>query len=56
MRKTALLGEKNTGIFEIYGVFSQTRREGGWTSADIFRTRGRGNFSRFCADVFYGCP
>jgi len=34
---------KNFGIFEIYGVSTRTRGEGV-------------NFSRFCADVFYGRP
>jgi len=28
--------------------------KGGWASADILQTRGRVNFSRFCAYIFYG--
>jgi len=28
MQMSALFGVKNTGIFEIYGVFEQTRGEG----------------------------
>jgi len=43
MRTSALFGAKNFGFFEIYGVSTRTREEGV-------------NFSRFCADVFYGRP
>jgi len=40
-RTSALFGAKNFGSFEIY----------------VVDKRGRGvNFSRFCADVFYGRP
>jgi len=51
MRTCALIGAKNFGIFEIYGVSARTREEG----VEAVRTRGVGgvNFSRFCADVFY---
>jgi len=31
-------------------------RRGGWDSANILRTRGRVNFSWFCADALYGQP
>jgi len=47
------LVQKNFGFFEFFGVSARTRVEGGWASADILRTKGV-NFSRFCADVFYG--
>jgi len=48
---------QNVGFFEIYRLSAWTRGEDGWASADILRTRGEGvNFSRFCADVFYGRP
>jgi len=52
---SALFSAKNFGFFEIYGVSARTRGEGGWASANILLTRGV-NFSRFCADVFYGRP
>jgi len=41
MRTSALFVQKNFGFFEIYGVSA--------------RTRGV-NFSRFCAEAFYGRP
>jgi len=48
---------KNLGFFEIYGVSAAIKGREGWSSMDILRTRGEGvNFSRFCADVFYGRP
>jgi len=51
MRTSALCGEKSFGFFEIYGVAART---GGVKPG---RTRGEGvNFSRFCADFFYGQP
>jgi len=56
MRTSALFGAKYYGFIEVYGVFAQTRGVGGWTSADILRTRGGINISRFCADIFYGRP
>jgi len=40
---SALFGAKIIGFFEIYGVSARTGGEGV-------------NFSRFCADVFYGRP
>jgi len=58
MRTSVLFGAYSFEFFEIYDVSARTRGgEGSWASADIFRTRERGvNFSRFCADVFYGRP
>jgi len=43
MRTSALFDAKNIKFFEIYGVPARTKEEGV-------------NFSRFCADVFYGRP
>jgi len=37
---SALLGAKNIGLFEIYGVSARTRGEG----VEPVRTRGRGQF------------
>jgi len=39
-------GCKKNGFFEIYGVSARTIRGRGETSADIFRTRGRGSIFR----------
>jgi len=45
---------KNFGFFEIYGVFARTR---GVEPVQTFCGQGGGvDFSRFCADVFYGQP
>jgi len=44
---SALFGAKKIGFFEIYMV--SAHGQGGWTSAD-----NGIDFSRFCADVFYG--
>jgi len=53
MRTSELFCAKNLGFFEIYGVSARTRAD--WASAEILQTRVRVvNFSRFCADVFYG--
>jgi len=53
MRTYALFGSKNFGFFEITGVSARTRGKG----VEPVRTKGEGvNFSRFCADVFYGRP
>jgi len=45
---------KKLRIFRNFGVSAQTR--GGWASVDFCRQGGRGQFLRFCADVFYGRP
>jgi len=43
------LVKKNFEFFEIFVVSARTRR------IEPVRTKGRGgNFSRFCADIFYG--
>jgi len=52
MQTSALSGAKKLGFFEIYGVSARTRGE-------LVRTycrqgEGGGNFSQFCAGVFYG--
>jgi len=54
MRTSAFFGEKNFGFFKIYGVSSRTRGEGGWDSADIFRTRGEGSqfFAILCGHLY----
>jgi len=53
MRKSVLFGAKNSGFFEIYGVPARTR--GVEPVRTFFGQGGEGfNFSRFCADVFYG--
>jgi len=48
--------QKNFKFIEIYGVSVRTDKEArGWTSTDTLRSREEeSNFSRFCADVFYG--
>jgi len=49
MRTSALFGEKNIGVFVIYGVSARTRRKGGWSSADVLRTKRQGvNILQFC--------
>jgi len=52
MRTSALFGAKNLGFFKIYGVSARG------SGVEPVRTKGEGkvNFSRFCADVFYGRP
>jgi len=50
MRMSVLFGAKNFGFFEIYAVSVRTR---GLSQCGQWRG---GNFSRFCADVFYGRP
>jgi len=42
---------QNFGFFKIYGVPAQTRR---LSQCEYFADKGGVNFSRFCADVFYG--
>jgi len=55
MRTSALFGAINLGFFEIYDVSAQTRGEGVKPVRSFFGQGGGGvNFSRFCADVFYG--
>jgi len=44
---------ENIGFFEIYGISARTREEEELSQCGHLRTRGV-NFSRFCADVFYG--
>jgi len=67
MRTSALFSTKNIGVFKMYGVSTWTR---GVEECKDFTDKGvtRGveeckdftdkgvNFSRFCADVFYGRP
>jgi len=55
MRTSALFGEKRFRFFEIYGVFARTR---GVEPVRTFCGQGGRlvNFSRFCADAFYGRP
>jgi len=51
MWMSALFCTKNSRFFEIYGMPARTR------GVDPMWTRREGvNFSRFCADVFYGRP
>jgi len=51
MRKSALLDAKNLEFFEIYGMSAKLSQCG------HFADKGEEvNFSRFCADVFYGSP
>jgi len=55
MQTSTLFGVKNSGFFEVYGVFARTKGRGG---GGAVRTR-RGEevkLSRFCADVFSGRP
>jgi len=44
-------------FFKIYGVFARTMRWGGWASADIFRTRGKGSiFAILCGRPLWTTP
>jgi len=56
MRTSAPFGAKNIEFFEIYGVSARTK----WEVEPVLTFFGQGgegvNFSRFCADVFYGRP
>jgi len=56
MQTSTLIGTKNFGFFEIYGVFARTR--GGWASADIFRTMGNGGqfFAILCGRPLWTAP
>jgi len=55
MRTSALLREKIFGFFEFYGVSAQTGGRGVEPVRIFCRQKGREvNFSRICADVFYG--
>jgi len=56
MRTSALFGAKNLRFFVIYDVFGRIRKKDGLRSqCGHFSDKRKGvNFSRFCADVFYG--
>jgi len=54
MRTSALFGAKNSRFFEIYGVSARTRRSR--ASADILRTRERGNFCDLVRTSFMDGP
>jgi len=46
--------ESAFSVFKIYGVSARARREGGWGSADIFRTRVEvGQFFAILCGLFY---
>jgi len=49
MRTSALFGAKDLGLYEIYSLSAQTR---GLSQCG----QGVGQFSQFCAGVFYGWP
>jgi len=53
IRTSALFGAKNFRFFKIYGM--SARIGGGGDLSQCGQGRGV-NFSRFCADVFYGGP
>jgi len=57
MRTSALFGAKDSGFFEIYIVSARTIGGEGLSLCGHFADKGeRVNFSRFCADFFYGRP
>jgi len=58
MRTSSLFGAKHLEFFKIYGVSARTREEGFEAVRTFFGQGGREgvNFSRFCADIFYGRP
>jgi len=57
MRTFAFFGAKYYGFFEIYNVSARTRGGGRVEPVrTFFGQRGGINFSRFCANVFYGRP
>jgi len=56
MRMSALFGVKNFGFFKNFGVFARTRGERKLSQCGHFVDKEGVNFSRFCADVFYGRP
>jgi len=54
MWTSALFDVKNLRFFEIYGVFTRTRRV---SQCGHFANKGEGvNFLKFCVDVLYGWP
>jgi len=54
MRTSALFGAKTFKFFKIYGVSARTR---GLSSADILRTRGRGQFfAILCRRLLWTAP
>jgi len=57
MRTSALFDAKHSVFFEIYGVSARTGGKGVEPVRTFCGQGGRGiNFSRFCANVFYGWP
>jgi len=64
MRTSALLGAKTFKFFEIYSVSARIRERGvepvrtffGKRGGNDFSKKERDDFSRFCANVFYGRP
>jgi len=52
MWTSALVGAKNFGFFEIYGVSVRTRGEKGLSPVRTFCGHGEINFTRFRAEVF----
>jgi len=57
MRTSSLFCAKNFGFFKIYCVSARIRGEKGLNQCGHFSDKREGvNFSRFCADVFYGRP
>jgi len=55
MQTYALCGANNSGFFEIYVMCTHGKAGRGFKAVRTFFRRGF-NFSRFCADVFYGRP
>jgi len=50
------LVQKTSDFSNLWCVRTDKRGERGEASADILRSEGEGNFSRFCANVLYGRP
>jgi len=53
MQTFALFGINNFGSFEIYDLSTQTKGEGGWASADVFRTSEEGSIYYDFVQTFF---
>jgi len=56
MQTSVLFGAKKFGFFEIYGMSTWTKGEGGLGQCGHASEKDGVNFSQFCAGVLYGRP
>jgi len=58
MRTSALFGAKNSGFFEIYGVFARTVEKEGLRKCEHFAVKGKGNqfFAILCRRLLWTVP